>query len=322
MAVALPGNNENKLLEELYIRKIRLDEEKDRKCQRVLTEVLKTVIDKAKEKSHDFIELFKEIYYGGSYYDNLKVRSTDFEFDLNIVFKIPKHTEWSLTNLGVDVRRPNFAHLQTKEHPHSGAWNKILCQDREGNLVVSPGKMFKILQSAVDRAITDIGNLVVVDMERYRVTRATGAPVILKVQGPGIKFTVDLVPAFKFELYHLKAASSEVNERVTHILTKFNIYVDNFMLIALKNASPDSLEVDFHDIERQLLAKRGGCVYTVIKLIKYLRDSKGGTMTRLWSHLLKIAGYKKKSSIYPKLHISDLSAASSYETRHCLLEQC
>ena len=74
MAVALPRENENDLLEELYIRRVELDEAKDKKCQKVLTEVLKTVIDKAKEKSPDFIELFKEIYYGGSYYDNLKVR--------------------------------------------------------------------------------------------------------------------------------------------------------------------------------------------------------------------------------------------------------
>merc|ERR1711892_336170 len=71
------------------------------------------------------------------------------------------------------------------------------------------------------------------------------------------------------------------------MLGDFIVYVNSFMLIALKNASSDSFEVDFHDIERGLLEKSGGCVYKVIKLIKYLRDTKGGTMTQLKSHLLK-----------------------------------
>ena len=68
---------QNKLLEELYIRKIKLDDAQDKKCQKVLIKVLQTVIDKARDKSAEFNELFREIYYGGSYYDNLKVNSTD-----------------------------------------------------------------------------------------------------------------------------------------------------------------------------------------------------------------------------------------------------
>ena len=66
------------------------------------------------------------------------------------------------------------------------------------------------------------------------------------------------------------------------------VAVNTFLLIALKKVSSDMFEVDFHDFERALLEKTGGCVYKVIMLLKYLRDIKGGTLTQLWSHLLKV----------------------------------
>ena len=293
MAVALPNNFENDMLEDLYNRKIKLDPAQDRKCQMVLTKVLRTVIEKAKEKSPHFKELYKETYYGGSYYDKLKVNSTDFEFDLNIVFKIPKQTNWYIANLGDDVRKPNFANFQASSirNPDSDAWNSLLIKDRQGNMAVSPKKMFEVLQTAVDRAITDINSVLLVNNETFRVTRSTGAPVILNVEGPGVKFTVDLVPSFKLELCDLKTACSDLHTRVVGMLKDFNIDVTSFMAIALKNASSESFEVDFHDIERGLLEKSGGCVYNVIKLIKYLRDTKGGTISKLWSHLLKVNLY-------------------------------
>ena len=51
------------------------------------------------------------------------------------------------------------------------------------------------------------------------MTRSTGgAPVILNVEGPGgVKFTVDLVPAFKFDLTELKIACQDLHQRVTEI---------------------------------------------------------------------------------------------------------
>ena len=133
-----------------------------------------------------------------------------------------------------------------------------------------------------------MNNLVVVNNEKIKVTRSTGAPVILNVEGAGVKFTVDLVPSFNLEINYLKTACSELNSRVVEMLKEFGITENKFMLIALKKASGDSFEVDFHDIERGLLKKSGGCVYNVIKLMKYLRDITGGTMTKLWSHLLKV----------------------------------
>ena len=65
-----------------------------------------------------------------------------------------------------------------------------------------------------------------------------------------------------------------------------------FMAISLHRADQQMFELDFHDIERQILFNLG-CVKKVIKLLKYMRDEKGGNMAKLWSHLLKVSFLEK-----------------------------
>ena len=141
----------------------------------------------------------------------------------------------------------------------------------------------------------------------FRVCRSERAPIVLNVEGmerKDIKFSVDLVPSFKFEISELRIACSELHERIMEMKTKNNIsdvqvflqfsrhplthILQSFMAIALNKASPDMFEIDFHDLERGLLKSVGGCVKKVIMLMKYFRDNKGGTFSRLWSHLLKV----------------------------------
>ena len=277
----MASNKNNHLLEGLYTREIKLNEKDEKKAVKVLDSVLKAVLEVAKVKSDNFNELFREIFYNGSYYDRLKVKSTDFEFDLNIVFQNPK-TNWGLRN-----RKLNFANI-TCQPATFRAWNELLVKDRQGNLAISPEKMFSVLQTAVDRALQEMRHKIIVNNETFQVTRSTGVPVILNVKGPGVRFTVDLVPAFKLNLSHLKTVCTDLSTRVGDILRDFNIGTKTFMAIALKNVSADKFQIDFHDIERGMLANVGGCVYKVIKLLKYLRDTKGGTITLLWSHLLKV----------------------------------
>ena len=47
------------------------------------------------------------------------------------------------------------------------------------------------------------------------------------------------------------------------------------MAISLHRSEKEKVELNF-------------CVKKVIKLMKYLRDLKGGPMLKLWSHLLKV----------------------------------
>ena len=116
--------------------------------------------------------------------------------------------------------------------------------------------------------------------------------MILNVEGimrRDIKFSVDLVPSFKFDLSELETACPELYRRIRQFIRDNNISnVQNFMAIALNKTSSDMFEIDFHDVERGLLRSVGGCVYKVIMLMKYFRDTKGGTLQKLWSHLIKV----------------------------------
>ena len=76
-------------------------------------------------------------------------------------------------------------------------------------------------------------------------------------------------------------------------------------------------EIDFHDLERGVLHDRG-CARKVIRLIKYLRDRKGGTVAKLWSHLLKVE-FMPLTKI--RIQISDSSDAASANAGGKLLEQ-
>ena len=83
-----------------------------------------------------------------------------------------------------------------------------------------------------------------------------------------------------------RSLPAEILSRVTDITSQYNGSANNFMAISLHRADNEKFELDFHDLEREILYNRG-CVKKVIKLLKYLRDQKGGPMLKLWSHLIK-----------------------------------
>ena len=116
------------------------------------------------------------------------------------------------------------------------------------------------------------------------------APVTLVIAAKdGSKICkVDLVPSFKLDLdILLYGTRADFNNSKLYQQVSQLSYPRNFMAIALHQADTQKFELDFHDVERQILYNRG-CVKKVIKLMKYLRDIKGGPMTKLWSHLLKV----------------------------------
>ena len=311
-------------LEQLYTERVRVDEALQDEYRALLKHIVELMISKMKAVSPDFNALYRETYYGGSFFDRLKVNSTDQEFDLNIVFKrIPME----VTGLGEDPAKENFCSLLvTKPSPSSdccGCSDYCDCSDCcdcsdsarteeekivdkswwTGEATLSPAKMFQLLQRSIDRALTSLGNKMVHQGIRYRVTREIHAPVTLVIVAEDGSKTceVDLVPAFKLELESLlnsirdpRLKNYKLHQRVTQLDEKFNgnTHPRTFMAVALHKADPRKFELDFHDVERQILYNRG-CVKKVIKLVKYLRDIKGGTMLKLWSHLLKVSRLKK-----------------------------
>ena len=288
-------------LEQLYNERVRVDEGLQNEYRGLLKHVVDLIISKMKALSPVFEALYRETYYGGSFFDGLKVNSTRQEFDLNIVFKrIPME----VTGLGEDPAKGNFCFLRVTKPTLSPEEEKIV--DRSwwtwSTTTLSPSKMFDLLQRSMDRALTDLNNEMLYRGCRYRVTREVHAPVTLVIVAlEGSKSCkIDFVPSFKLELENLVTGTradfnnSKLHQQVSQLSDRFgvNYYPRNFMAIALHRADAQKFELDFHDVERQILYNRG-CVKKVVRLVKYLRDIKGGPMAKLWSHLLKVGWLHK-----------------------------
>ena len=161
------NQSENEILEKLFNEKVKLNEHSSQLHQRVLNKMLETLIEQAREVSPGFREVYREIFYGGSYFDNLKVKSTPYEYDLNFVFNEPK-SSFDICNLGDDFRKPNFATLRTNCHNLTPVWRDLIGRDRQNNTIISPKKMFDLLHRTIDQALTKLGKKFKLDGQEYR----------------------------------------------------------------------------------------------------------------------------------------------------------
>jgi len=270
-------------LEKLYNDEIKIDDREASYYRGLLRHLLELVlIPEMKRVNPDFSALYSHTYFGGSTFDGLKVGSTDQEFDLNLVFKWNKNA-CQIVNLGQDPKKKNFGNIMATKPDLSQSETKIVFNDN-GVIYISPKKMFDLLKSSVDRVLTNLRGFEY-EGEQFTIKRHEFAPVTLKVKSSVSNFEVDLVPSFQ---YDFRLLPREIIGRVTNLSDMFNMTQETrrFMAISLHRADQKKFELDFHDIERQILYNLG-CVKKVIKLLKYMRDEKGGNMEKLWSHLLK-----------------------------------
>ena len=276
-------------LEQLYNQRVKVDESLQKDYQGLLKYVMDTVIARMKQSSPAFNALYRETYYGGSFFDGLKVNSAEQEFDLNIVFKW-KDKDLQVADIGTDPKKKNFCYLDVTKPSLTPMEEKIVDTGTGSVQNLSPIKMFELVKSSVDRALTSLGLEVTYEGRRYRVTRHEYAPVTLDIRAVDgtRRCEVDLVPSLKMDLGVL-AGEEALEARVTGLCDRYNVsrQTRGCMAISLHRADKHRFELDFHDVERKILYNRG-CVKKVVKLMKYLRDLKGGAMAKLWSHLLKV----------------------------------
>ena len=76
-----------------------------------------------------------------------------------------------LHDIHVHFRKPNFATLTTNDHNTTSVWRQIISRDSQNQAIFSPAKMFNILQKALDKALTKLGNSVSVSGVAYRLFR-------------------------------------------------------------------------------------------------------------------------------------------------------
>jgi hypothetical protein len=288
-------SDDNHNLENIYTTRVMVPKAKRETYDALLGEVMNTLIERMKDMSHEFRFHYLETYCGGSHFDGLKVDSTHQEFDLNIVFK------WDPENilikgLGLQKKKRNFCFLETKRKRVHHMHGRILTRNQYGRHNISPGKMFDLLLHSINKALPCAeGEILKIRGKLFQITRQVNTPITLKVIGlsDNMFFTVDLVPAIKIPLENLQSDKYRKYRNLSDRVKKLSQIGTNdasidFMAISLNGVSSEKFQLDFHDVERTVMHNRG-CAKKVTKMIKYLRDRKGGPMEKIWSFLIKVS---------------------------------
>ena len=108
------------------------------------------------------------MYFGGSFFDGLKVASTMQEFDINIIFKLASSV--ALVDLGKDERKPNFANLRMSSWFGFSRSDQAVSVQRpsDGYFFLSPTNLFSLLHEAAEAAIAILEGTIHIDGKIYR----------------------------------------------------------------------------------------------------------------------------------------------------------
>ncbi|GJQ86342.1 hypothetical protein Trydic_g9036 [Trypoxylus dichotomus] len=77
------------ILQEINANTITLSTEDVKRNNKILHPLLDILVDKMKSMDELFNSLFRRVFYGGSYYDGIRIKKPD-EFDLDLLLHIPK----------------------------------------------------------------------------------------------------------------------------------------------------------------------------------------------------------------------------------------
>ncbi|KAG5899785.1 hypothetical protein JTB14_006120 [Gonioctena quinquepunctata] len=238
-----------------------------------------------KDRDDLFKHMFERKFYGGSYYDGIKVGKPE-EYDLDFVLKLPL-----LAEPQVEVSDKNgFVHIRIKEYvkllkqPEGKKFDKLDSLMDEGNYL-STQKTLQWMEKIMILALNDnekdkegiyfkveiIGNDEPVKIYANLVKAHPAFTLKLKSDDGSINFDVDLVPCFQFTNANWPKGDYRPNPSTTK---------NKFLVVPKKpHGSTPSQDIgkywrlSFQEQERDLLK---GDVYNKmkpsIKLLKLLRD--------------------------------------------------
>ncbi|RZC41711.1 Mab-21 domain containing protein, partial [Asbolus verrucosus] len=183
-----------------------LDTDDVKRNNKILQSVLNTIINKMKEKDPLFKALFTRVFYGGSYYDGLRVGNPE-EFDLDLLLSLPTFAEPTLTTSNI----PGFVHLQLKKfdawmkQPEAMPAYRTFSNLFDDQRYLDTQKVLAWMEGIVQKSLNDFptsGSKKMLTNEngRFEVIVQKGGPALtLKISGPsGLKMDVDLVTCFVF----------------------------------------------------------------------------------------------------------------------------
>nr|XP_023014924.1 cyclic GMP-AMP synthase-like isoform X1 [Leptinotarsa decemlineata] len=258
---------------------ISLSDDDRKRNNKILKELLDLIIPKMKENDSLFKEMYKRVFYGGSYYDGLRVGQPD-EFDLDLLMTLPKLVEpvLSISNL------PGFVHLK---------FNDFMTFHKQTDMVVRYKGLVNLIdnksyyldtenvrrwmESVVTRALntfnknTDGRYILKTSEGPFYAKICKGGPAFtMKVEGnisnKKIVLDIDLVPCFILG----KDTWPSKPFRQNSVETKPEYFIVPKPLKDVANSSR-YWRLSFQEQEREIMEGKRALKPT-IKLLKRLRD--------------------------------------------------
>ncbi|KAJ3660922.1 hypothetical protein Zmor_005349 [Zophobas morio] len=265
------------VLQEINKRFISLPDEDVRRNNKILDSVLTTFVDKMKTKDPLFKAMFRRVFYGGSYYDGLRVGKPE-EFDLDLLLDIPTYAQPVLMESNI----PGFVHLQLKnfdgwmKQPEAkpGYTNfKKLFDDK---FFLSTEKALAWMHGVIQKTFNDFpfSNGVYTFQNQtgtFKIKFSSSGPALtLHIAGAGVKMDVDFVTCFVFsgKMWPINGFKSN----------PFPSTKPEFFIVPKKPKAPENQPIprywrlSFQEQERALMEDKRTLKPT-IKLLKKLRDN-------------------------------------------------
>ncbi|XP_068911431.1 cyclic GMP-AMP synthase-like receptor [Tenebrio molitor] len=183
---------------------ISLPDKEVKRNNRILESVLKTIVDAMKKKDPLFKDMFTRVFYGGSYYDGLRVGKPE-EFDLDLLLSLPKYAAPVLTT----SKMPGFVHLQLQKfddwlkQPEAMPTYRLFGNLFDEKRFLSTKKVLAWMEGILTKTMDDLplkGNKRILENKEgtFEIMISKSGPALtLKISG-AVTMDVDLVTCFVF----------------------------------------------------------------------------------------------------------------------------
>lgn len=265
------------VLKEINKKFVSLSDEEIKRNNNLLKAMLDLMIDKMKTKDTLFKEMYTRVFFGGSFYDGLRVGQPD-EFDLDLLLALPKLLEPVITTSNV----PGFVRLKFKEYikflnQHELALRyKGLDKLIDDKQYLDTGKVLRWMESVVNLALNEFEkkNNGYVLKTPYGILLAKickGGPAFtLKVNGTingkNVAMDVDLVPCFVFGKEKWPANGFRPNPPVTAKKAEY------FIVPKPIPECSTNWRLSFQEQERVIIDSKA-TLKPSVRLLKKLRDN-------------------------------------------------
>uniref|UniRef100_V5H2F2 Uncharacterized protein n=1 Tax=Anoplophora glabripennis TaxID=217634 RepID=V5H2F2_ANOGL len=260
-------------------RYIALSEEEEIRNNAILRVVVEPIIQKMQEKDKLFKKLYKDMFFGGSYYDGLKIGSPN-EYDLDLLLKFPPPCETEICNINeVDIytsNKPGFVNLYLRNR--NGFGN--LCEFWQAYLDIP--KLLSWMEGVIQKALNDFNE----DRSWYIFQNLYSQKYYVKVykQGPAftliirgenlgqlVNLSIDLVPCFSFDYSRWPKNGFKPNP------FSYNTDMSDFFVVpkypkGVPNYGGRYWRLSFQKQERYLIHNKGR-LKPALKLLKKMRDT-------------------------------------------------